>query len=167
LSLSDKGRDRVTTILAVLATPNAAAPNLTGPDVRPKTRPLATLVCRGASVGGILGVNSAEEAVRSVPIFRSRITNPDGSAGVVEWHPHERLPTTRSKKANDTGQVYIDATHDSINSFYSESLNPYLNYHRPCVQAETSQAIQTSSSVYPKLGRHLMSRSINCNEANS
>jgi transposase InsO family protein len=35
------------------------------------------------------------------------------------------------------GYGYIDAGHaDSINSFYREYLNPYLNYHRPCAQAE-------------------------------
>jgi len=35
------------------------------------------------------------------------------------------------------GYGYIDARHaDAINSFYSEHLNPYLNYHRPCAQAE-------------------------------
>jgi transposase InsO family protein len=36
------------------------------------------------------------------------------------------------------GYGYIDAGHaDRINDFYRESLNPYLNYHRPCAQAET------------------------------
>ena len=35
------------------------------------------------------------------------------------------------------GYGYIDAGHaDRINSFYREFLNPYLNYHRPCAQAE-------------------------------
>jgi len=35
------------------------------------------------------------------------------------------------------GYGYIDATHaDRINSFYREYLNPYLNYHRPCAQAD-------------------------------
>jgi transposase InsO family protein len=35
------------------------------------------------------------------------------------------------------GYGYIDAAHaDTINSFYRESLNPYLNYHRPCAQAD-------------------------------
>jgi transposase InsO family protein len=35
------------------------------------------------------------------------------------------------------GYGYIDAKHaDSINDFYREYLNPYLNYHRPCAQAE-------------------------------
>jgi transposase InsO family protein len=35
------------------------------------------------------------------------------------------------------GYGYIDARHaDRINSFYRESLNPYLNYHRPCAQAD-------------------------------
>ncbi len=35
------------------------------------------------------------------------------------------------------GYGYIDASHaDAINSFYAEHLNPYLNYHRPCAQAE-------------------------------
>jgi transposase InsO family protein len=35
------------------------------------------------------------------------------------------------------GYGYIDARHaDAINSFYREHLNPYLNYHRPCAQAE-------------------------------
>ena len=35
------------------------------------------------------------------------------------------------------GYGYIDASHaDRINSFYREFLNPYLNYHRPCAQAE-------------------------------
>jgi transposase InsO family protein len=35
------------------------------------------------------------------------------------------------------GYGYIDARHaDAINGFYCEHLNPYLNYHRPCAQAE-------------------------------
>jgi len=35
------------------------------------------------------------------------------------------------------GYGYIDAKHaDAINNFYREHLNPYLNYHRPCAQAE-------------------------------
>ena len=35
------------------------------------------------------------------------------------------------------GYGYIDAKHaDSINDFYCQYLNPYLNYHRPCAQAE-------------------------------
>ena len=35
------------------------------------------------------------------------------------------------------GYGYIDASHaDAINDFYCEYLNPYLNYHRPCAQAE-------------------------------
>ena len=35
------------------------------------------------------------------------------------------------------GYGYIDACHaDAFNSFYREHLNPYLNYHRPCAQAE-------------------------------
>jgi len=35
------------------------------------------------------------------------------------------------------GYGYIDASHaDRINDFYQEHLNPYLNYHRPCAQAE-------------------------------
>jgi transposase InsO family protein len=35
------------------------------------------------------------------------------------------------------GYGYIEAGHaDSINSFYREYLNPYLNYHRPCAQAD-------------------------------
>jgi transposase InsO family protein len=35
------------------------------------------------------------------------------------------------------GYGYIDASHaDRINSFYREHLNPYLNYHRPCAQAD-------------------------------
>ncbi len=35
------------------------------------------------------------------------------------------------------GYGYIDARHaDAINRFYCEHLNPYLNYHRPCAQAE-------------------------------
>jgi transposase InsO family protein len=35
------------------------------------------------------------------------------------------------------GYGYIDASHaDAINSFYQEYLNPYLNYHRPCAQAD-------------------------------
>ena len=36
------------------------------------------------------------------------------------------------------GYGYIDAGHaDRINGFYREFLNPYLNYHRPCAQADT------------------------------
>jgi transposase InsO family protein len=35
------------------------------------------------------------------------------------------------------GYGYIDAGHaDRINDFYREHLNPYLNYHRPCAQAD-------------------------------
>ena len=35
------------------------------------------------------------------------------------------------------GYGYIDASHaNRIDSFYREFLNPYLNYHRPCAQAE-------------------------------
>jgi transposase InsO family protein len=35
------------------------------------------------------------------------------------------------------GYGNIDAKHaDVINSFYAEHLNPYLNYHRPCAQAD-------------------------------
>ena len=35
------------------------------------------------------------------------------------------------------GYGYIDAGHaDTINSFYREYLNPCLNYHRPCAQAD-------------------------------
>ena len=35
------------------------------------------------------------------------------------------------------GYGYIDAGHaDRINDFYRQFLNPYLNYHRPCAQAE-------------------------------
>ena len=35
------------------------------------------------------------------------------------------------------GYGYIDAAHaDRINDFYREYLNPYLNYHRPCAQAD-------------------------------
>jgi transposase InsO family protein len=35
------------------------------------------------------------------------------------------------------GYGYIDAGHaDRINDFYQEYLNPYLNYHRPCAQAD-------------------------------
>ena len=35
------------------------------------------------------------------------------------------------------GYGYIDAGHaDRINVFYQEYLNPYLNYHRPCAQAD-------------------------------
>jgi transposase InsO family protein len=35
------------------------------------------------------------------------------------------------------GYGYIDAGHaERINDFYREHLNPYLNYHRPCAQAD-------------------------------
>ena len=35
------------------------------------------------------------------------------------------------------GYGYIDASHaEAINSFDREFLNPYLNYHRPCAQAD-------------------------------
>jgi len=35
------------------------------------------------------------------------------------------------------GYGYIDSAHaDRLNDFYREYLNPYLNYHRPCAQAE-------------------------------
>jgi len=37
------------------------------------------------------------------------------------------------------GYGYIDAGHaDRINDFYREHLNPYLNYHRPCAQADVA-----------------------------
>ena len=35
------------------------------------------------------------------------------------------------------GYGYIDAAHsEAIQQFYSQHLNPYLNYHRPCAQAD-------------------------------
>ena len=35
------------------------------------------------------------------------------------------------------GYGYIDPRHaDALNDFYHEYLNPYLNYHRPCAQAD-------------------------------
>jgi citrate lyase gamma subunit len=35
------------------------------------------------------------------------------------------------------GYGYVDASHaNRINDFYREYLNPYLNYHRPCAQAD-------------------------------
>ena len=35
------------------------------------------------------------------------------------------------------GYGYIDSSHaEAIDSFYREYLNPYLNYHRPCAQAD-------------------------------
>ena len=35
------------------------------------------------------------------------------------------------------GYGYIDSAHaDQLNTFYRDYLNPYLNYHRPCAQAE-------------------------------
>ena len=35
------------------------------------------------------------------------------------------------------GYGYIDASHaDRLNDFYREYMNPYLNYHRPCAQAD-------------------------------
>ena len=59
---------------------------------------------------------------------------------------------SRPRRSNDNGLVetkngavirkhmgygYIDAGHaERINSFYREYLNPYLNYHRPCAQAD-------------------------------
>jgi transposase InsO family protein len=37
------------------------------------------------------------------------------------------------------GYGYIDASHaDRINDFYRDYLNPYLNYHRPCAQADVA-----------------------------
>jgi hypothetical protein len=37
-----------------------------------------------------------------------------------------------------TGFGYIDARHaEAIHGFYRDHLNPYLNYHRPCAQADT------------------------------
>src|ERR1022692_2347155 len=60
--------------------------------------------------------------------------------------------TSRPRQSGDNGLVetkngavirkhigygYIDASHaDRINSFYREYLNPYLNFHRPCAQAD-------------------------------
>jgi len=59
---------------------------------------------------------------------------------------------SRPRHSNDNGLVetkngavirkhigwgYIDASHaDRINQFYTAHLNPYLNYHRPCAQAD-------------------------------
>lgn len=59
---------------------------------------------------------------------------------------------SRPRRSNDNGLVetkngavirkhmgygYIDAGHaERISSFYREYLNPYLNYHRPCAQAD-------------------------------
>jgi hypothetical protein len=35
------------------------------------------------------------------------------------------------------GYGYIDAEHaEPIQHFYAQHLNPYLNYHRPCAQAD-------------------------------
>jgi hypothetical protein len=35
------------------------------------------------------------------------------------------------------GYAYIDAAHaERIQQFYAAHLNPYLNYHRPCAQAD-------------------------------
>jgi transposase InsO family protein len=35
------------------------------------------------------------------------------------------------------GYGYIDSAHaDKLNAFYRDFLNPYLNYHRPCAQAD-------------------------------
>ena len=39
------------------------------------------------------------------------------------------------------GYGYIPAEHaERIQEFYSAHLNPYLNYHRPCAQAPSSDA---------------------------
>ena len=42
------------------------------------------------------------------------------------------------------GYGYIDAAHaQAIQNFYTQHLNPYLNYHRPCAQADvTVDALQ-------------------------
>jgi transposase InsO family protein len=61
---------------------------------------------------------------------------------------------SRPRRSNDNGLVetkngsvirkhlgygYIDAGHaERLNNFYRDFLNPYLNYHRPCAQPETS-----------------------------
>jgi hypothetical protein len=37
------------------------------------------------------------------------------------------------------GYGYINESHeDRINDFYRDYLNPYLNYHRPCAQADVA-----------------------------
>jgi IS30 family transposase len=62
------------------------------------------------------------------------------------------LTKSRPRHSNDNGLVetkngavirkhigygYIDSAHaDALNAFYRDYLNPYLNYHRPCAQAE-------------------------------
>lgn len=45
--------------------------------------------------------------------------------------------STTGQSAFLSGGSYIDAGHaDRINDFYRECLNPYLNCHRPCAQAD-------------------------------
>lgn len=40
---------------------------------------------------------------------------------------------------SDIGYGYIDPGHaESLNGFYRNHLNPYLNYHRPCAHPPTS-----------------------------
>jgi hypothetical protein len=61
------------------------------------------------------------------------------------WLRQSGTPPRRSLVATKNGAVlckhigygYIDAKHaDAINDFYGEYLNPYLNYHRRCAQAD-------------------------------
>jgi hypothetical protein len=45
--------------------------------------------------------------------------------------------TDAARRMQQAKSKLFDAEHaESINSFYREYLNPYLNYHRPCAQAD-------------------------------
>jgi hypothetical protein len=49
------------------------------------------------------------------------------------------------------GDGHIDASHaDRINDFYRDYLNPYLNYHRPCAQADLAIDIKGRKRVHYK-----------------
>ncbi len=91
--------------------------------------------------------------------FRIRGFHPDNGSEFINCTVAELLnkllieqTKSRPRQSGDNGLVetkngavirkhigygYIDAGHaDRINDFYREYLNPYLNYHRPCAQAD-------------------------------
>ena len=52
------------------------------------------------------------------------------------------------------GYGYIDSTHaEALNAFYRDFLNPYLNYHRPCAQAQVSIDARGRKQVRYKIYR--------------
>jgi len=64
-------------------------------------------------------------------------TDEDLSVGTPVFHPSHRSSSPGWMIRKHIGYGYIDSSHaEAIDSFYREYLNPYLNYHRPCAQAD-------------------------------